>query len=112
MARYLADTNLLLRLSDGASPQHPMAAQALASLFREHHEVFITAQNIIESWAVATRPVTVNGLGWTVEQTRLEVQALRERFPFLADSPEIFTEWMRLVDMNHVAGKRAHDARI
>jgi predicted nucleic acid-binding protein len=112
MARFLADTNLLLRLSDGASPQNPVAAQALAVLFQSKHEVFITAQNIIEFWAVATRPVAVNELGWSVEQTRVEVQALRERFPFLADSPDIFTEWLRLINANHVAGKRAHDARI
>jgi hypothetical protein len=79
MARYLADTNLLLRLSDGGSTQNPVAAQALAFLFRGQHEVFITAQNIIEFWAVATRPITANGLGWTVEQTRREVQSLRER---------------------------------
>jgi hypothetical protein len=74
--------------------------------------VFITAQNVIEFWAVATRPLAANGLGWTVDRTRTEVQGLRERFPFIAESPEIFNEWSRLVDMNHVAGKRAHDARI
>jgi len=112
MARYLADTNLLLRLSDGAAPQNPVAAQALARLFQERHEVFITAQNIIEFWAVATRPITANGLGWSREKTRMEVKSIRERFPFLADDAEIFLEWLRLVEANEIAGKRVHDARL
>jgi predicted nucleic acid-binding protein len=112
MDRYLADTNLLLRLADATSPQNPVAAQALARLFKENHEVFITAQNIIEFWAVATRPVEANGLGWNLERARTEVRELRQRFPLLPDHPDIFTNWLRLVEENPVVGKRTHDARL
>lgn len=112
MARYLADTNLLLRLSDTPSPQNPIAAGALARLLREEHEVFITAQNIVEFWAVATRPVEANGLGWNPEHTRREVRALREKFPLLPDHSDIFTIWLRLVEDLPVVGKRVHDARL
>ena len=112
MARYLADTNLLLRLSDTPSLQNPVAAKALARLFREEHEVFITAQNIIEFWAVATRPLEANGLGWTSHRTAQEVRAIREKFPLLLDSPGIFEEWSRLVEQLPVSGKRVHDARL
>ena len=71
-----------------------------------------TAQVIIEFWVVATRPIEVNGLGWTVEQTRSRVDELCNRFPMLEDSLQIFTNWLDLVTSRKVMGKRTHDARI
>ncbi len=112
MARYLADTNLLLRLMDTHSPQNPIAAHALATLFRANHEVFITAQNLVEFWAVATRPVGANGLGWDLECTRREIKVLRDKFPVVEESPQILIEWLRLVENIPVVGKRVHDARL
>ena len=113
MASYLADTNILLRLADTPSPQNPVAARVVAGLFRESHEVFITAQNIVEFWAVATRPQENNGFfGWTCERTRTEVRALREKFPLLPEGPGIFMHWIRLVETIPVTGKRVHDARL
>ena len=112
MASYLCDTNLLLRLVDAPSPQHPIAAGALARLFREGHEIFITAQNLVEFWAVATRPVEANGLGWSPETTFNQVVTLQQKFPLLADSPGVFAEWLTLVREFSVSGKRVHDARL
>ena len=112
MASYLCDTNLLLRLVDSTSPQHPIAAGSLARLFQERQEVFITSQNLIEFWAVATRPTEANGLGWTRERTASEVAALRQRFPLLPDSPVVFDEWLALVEKFPISGKRVHDARL
>ena len=112
MATYLADTNLLLRLADPASPQHRVATLALARLIGQGDEVFLTPQNFIEFWAVATRPLEVNGFGWTSERTAREVIELQKRFPLLADSPDIFTRWLELVRHLPVQGKRVHDARL
>ena len=36
----------------------------------------------------------------------------QERFPLLADSPDIFTRWLELVKQLPVHGKRVHDARL
>ena len=88
-----------------------MATQALARLLGQGHEVYITAQNLIEFWAVATRPLEANGFGWTSERTAKEVSELEERFPVLPDSPEVFTRWLELVKRLPVHGKRVHDAR-
>jgi predicted nucleic acid-binding protein len=112
MATYLADTNLLLRLADPASPQHSIAANALARLVGQGNEVYLTPQNFIEFWAVATRPVEANGFGWSSERTSKEVTDLQERFPLLPDSPEIFARWLELVRRLPVHGKRVHDARL
>ena len=112
MASYLADTNLLLRMADPASSQHPIATKALARLFSQGDEVFLTPQNFIEFWAVATRPVEANGFGWNSERTTKEVADLQKRFPLLADTPDIFTRWLELVKQLPVHGKRVHDARL
>ena len=112
MGSYLADTNLLLRLADSSSDQHAIATQALARLLSEGNEVYLTPQNFIEFWAVATRPVDANGFGWSTERTAKEVSDLRERFPVLPDSPEVFTRWLDLVQRFSVHGKRVHDARL
>lgn len=112
MASYLADTNLLLRLADPASPQHPIATDALARLLGQGDEVYLTPQNFIEFWAVATRPVNANGFGWTGERTAKEAADLQARFPLLPDSPEVFTRWLELVKQLPIHGKRVHDARL
>ena len=112
MATYLADTNLLLRLADPDSPQHPIAPQAFARLLGQGDEIFLTPQNFIEFWAVATRPVNANGFGWNRERTAREVAELQKRFPVLADSPAIFSRWLELVEALPVSGKRVHDARL
>lgn len=106
MATYLADTNLLLRMADPASPQHSIATQALAQLFSQGDEVYLTPQNFIEFWAVATRPLEANGFGWTSDRTAKEVADLQARFPLLSDSPEVFTRWLELVRRLPVHGKR------
>jgi predicted nucleic acid-binding protein len=112
MATYLADTNLLLRLADPESLQHPIATQALAHLLSQGDEVYVTPQNFIEFWAVATRPVDANGFGWNRERTAQEVTELQRRFPMLPDSAEIFPCWLELVTQLPVHGKRVHDARL
>ena len=75
-------------------------------------EVYVTPQNFIEFWAVATRPVEANGFGWTSERTAKEVTDLQDRFPVLPDSPEVFNRWFELVNRLPVYGKRVHDARL
>ena len=112
MASYLSDTNLLLRMADPTSEQHAVATKALARLLGRGDEVYLTPQNFIEFWAMATRPVEANGFGWTSERTSKEVTDLQQRFPLLPDSPEVFTHWLDLVERLPVHGKRVHDARL
>lgn len=61
---------------------------------------------------VATRPTTVNGLGWTVEKTGKAVEMLINQFDLLEETPEIFSRWLSLVTSYKIVGKRAHDIRI
>ncbi len=112
MSIILLDTNVLLRLSDGASPDQSVAEQALSSLRLRGDLPCVTAQNIIEFWAVATRPLTVNGLGWTTQRTADEIAQILNRFQLLEDSPVILTNWLLLVKAHDIKGKKVHDARL
>lgn len=72
----------------------------------------ITPQNLIEFWAVSTRPVANNGLGLDVAQAEAEITGLKRVFGLLTDTHEIFAEWERIVVRHQVIGKQAHDARL
>ncbi len=109
---WLLDTNLLLRFADTAAPEHLTARTAIEALVGRGEEVYLTTQNFIEFWAVATRPPEANGLGWSVSDAEARVRSLKLRFLFLADTEAIFDEWLRLVSSLQIKGKRAHDARL
>jgi predicted nucleic acid-binding protein len=112
MTSYLLDTNILLRSSDLDSPLRALAEESVTRLLTANDQLFIASQNIIEFWVVATRPQAVNGLGWSVETTRLEVEQILNQFPLLEDVPEIFSHWFNLVTTYQIQGKRVHDMRL
>lgn len=108
----LLDTNILTR---AAQPGHPMYRDALDSLdaLRQRGEVLsIVPQNLYEFWAVATRPLSANGMGMTPAQAEAELSSLKSLFRFLSDTPSVYTEWERLVSQYAVSGKNAHDTRL
>ena len=108
---YLIDTNLLLRSVEPGHPMFPEAVRAVETLLA-HDEVFIVAQNLIEFWAVATRPRERNGLGMTAAQAEAELRRIEDAIPLLPDRPEIYQEWRRLVTTHGVVGVGVHDARL
>ncbi|MBD2504636.1 type II toxin-antitoxin system VapC family toxin [Anabaena azotica] len=112
MAKYLLDTNVIIRLCNPCDVQHELATNTVSFLLAQGDECFLTDQIIVEFWVVATRPVEVNGLGWTVEQIRSTIDQLLNRFPLLEESSDIFVNWLDLVTTYKVMGKRTHDARI
>ncbi|KAI9133241.1 PIN domain-containing protein [Acaryochloris sp. CCMEE 5410] len=112
MAQYLLDTNIVLRFSNPSDTLHNLATEAVATLLAQGDECYLTAQVLIELWVVATRPVDVNGLGWSIEQTQNVMIQLLDRFPMAKETAQIFPEWLKLVTDNQIKGKRTHDARI
>jgi predicted nucleic acid-binding protein len=108
---FLIDTNILLRT---LQPHHPHCAQperAVAALRTANEVLHVAAQNLIEFWAVATRPESENGLGMSIEAASRELTALKRLFSLLPEAP-VFDEWERLVAMYGVSGKNTHDARL
>ena len=112
MNRILLDTNIVLRLADRAASEHRAIRLALQKLDAQGVSLVLAPQVLIEFWVVATRPVDVNGFGWTTEIVGAAIARLRERFDLLAESPELFQRWIELVVQRDLRGKRAHDARL
>lgn len=112
MTKYLLDTNILLRASDRTSPRYSLAVNSVASLIAQGHECVITPQVLIEFWVVATRPIDVNGLGWSIEQTESKINQLISQFTLVEETEAIFPQWLDLVTRYQIKGKRTHDARL
>lgn len=75
--------------------------------------ICVTIQNLIECWAVCTRPVANNGLGLLPAHAnrilaRIESATLRLN----DDTDTVYAEWRRLVTGHAVSGKKSHDARL
>lgn len=73
----------------------------------------VAVQNLVEFWAVATRPVgRENGLGLTIEAAMTELRIIKDLFPLLPEPGGLYEEWERLVTTHRVAGKNTHDAHL
>ena len=112
MALYLLDTNILLRSSDAMAAEHDLAVEATANLLGRGDTLFVAPQNVIEFWAVVTRPLPANGFGWTAQQAQSEIDQYLNQFPLLSDTADIFTQWLDLVTTLNINGKQVHDARL
>ncbi len=110
--RVQLDTNILTRVAQPGHPMHENALDALAALRQRGEELCILPQNLYEFWVVATRPLSVNGLGMSPVQAEAEIAQIKRLFRFLSDTPAVYPEWERLVLQYSVSGKSAHDARI
>lgn len=109
---FAVDTNVLLRSIDVGHPAQPIAQNAMIRLGKDGESLSIFSQNLVEFWAVATRPIANNGLGLSIAQTGEELTELKRLFTLLPDTADILPEWERLAHQNQVTGKQAHDARL
>ncbi len=107
----LTDTNILLRLLQPHHPHCQIAERALDALRTQNEILNIASQNLVELWAVATRPFDQNGLGLTIEEATRELNQIKRFWVLLPDLP-LFEEWERLVKAHRVSGKNTHDARL
>lgn len=109
--RVLLDTNIILRLANERTSEHLLVQQAVEVLVVTDEPVLVP-QCLYELWSTCTRPAQVNGFGWDVVRTRLEVERLLVLFALLPDTPSVFSDWLELVTVHGVSGKQVHDARL
>ena len=112
MDYYLLDTNILIRIVDTSAPQHQLAIASVTNIINNGDKCVITSQILIEFWVVATRPIAVNGLGLTPQETTTRIRQFIVQFILLEEKKEIFTNWFYLVSNYHIKGKRTHDIRL
>jgi predicted nucleic acid-binding protein len=74
---YLVDTNVLLRSAQPHHLMHKDAVSATLTLKGRGEKLCIIPQNLIEFWAVATRPVSANGLELSIADAAKELKRLK-----------------------------------
>ena len=84
--------------------------RAVNTLLLNGHELGHTPQSRRETWSVATRPTSVNGLGADPSQANTLLEMLSASIEFWDDIPGISDEWRRLVISLDVRGLQVHDA--
>ena len=109
----LLDTNILTRWVNTVDSHHAETVEALRLLRTNGHTLSLVPQNLYEFWVVATRPIAVNGLSMTSDETRTELEQFSPPlFTLLLDERAILPRWQELVTKYDVKGKPAHDARL
>jgi predicted nucleic acid-binding protein len=74
--------------------------------------LYVTSQNFMEFWNVATRPANRNGFGLTPQQAEMKIQVLERQFIRLPDTDSIFDKWRELSLKFNVSGVQVHDTRL
>jgi len=110
--RLLLDTNILTRSAQPAHTMHADDVDAVSALRTAGDELCVVPQNLVEFWAVATRPLNVNGLEMTTARAQIELARIKSFFRYLPDTSSVYDEWERLVTNHAVSGKNSYDARI
>lgn len=109
----LVDTNVLLRVIEPRHPHHGEAVRALRSLRARGDELCVVPQIHYEFWVVATRAITLNGLGMSTVEAEAELVLLGPPlFRLMRDERAIYDRWRGLINMHRVEGKQAHDAHL
>ena len=108
----LVDTSVLIRALQPHHPPFIPADRAIRLLPGRGRRLHIVAQNLIELWVVATRPLGENGLGMTPSDAAVELGRIKSMFLFLPETPAIYPAWEALVLTHAVSGKPSHDARL
>jgi predicted nucleic acid-binding protein len=108
----LVDTNVLLRQFEPGHAHHRSAVDSVTRLLLIGESVHVTAQNIAEFWAAATRSPAQNGLGLAVAVVAAALDQIERVLALLPDHPAIYDQWKRLVMTHGLIGNQVYDARL
>jgi predicted nucleic acid-binding protein len=78
----LTDSNVLVHLVDTRDPRSELAESATEKLRSRRETLCIAPQNVVEFWAVATRPEGKNGRGMSALRASEEVAKILSLFFF------------------------------
>lgn len=110
--RVLLDTNIILRRTNPAAPEYTAVVASLQSLVVQGHTCCVCAQNLVELWAVMTRPLSSNGLALDPGEARRRIDTVLASLTFVHDPPVLFMSWLDLCTTHEVRGRQVFDARL
>lgn len=106
------DTNVLLSATAPARVLHRQALAVLDEWPRTGVELCLSGQVVREYLVVATRPLSVNGLGLSVSDAVGNIEAVLARARLLDEHGRVTTRLLELVGQARTNGKRIHDANV
>jgi predicted nucleic acid-binding protein len=109
---WIIDTSIITRTIHSGNEQQQVAIDSLSKLRSQNETLCVVPQNLVEFWAVATRPIVSNGLGLTIEEAEIEIVQIKLHFVLKTEDETLFENWENLVKNYRVIGKTTHDARI
>ena len=96
-ARVLLDSNILLRWLEPEQPDQIIVKRALERLLVADADLCYTSQNLGEFWNALTRRTNRNGYGLSPAQAHLRARAVESKITLLPDTPDVHTEWRKLL---------------
>src|SRR5258706_16486528 len=108
----MVDTNIFVRLSNPSDRDYVTAESAVAKLSASGVTLCFTPQVAIEFRNVATRPTSLNGLGYSAGDADLQLNGFETLFSLIPETADIYAAWKSLVASAAVIGKQVHDARL
>jgi len=109
---YLADSNILIRLTKRDHPEYALTRNAVNTLRAKDVRFCYTLQNLAEFWNASTRPKDRNGFGLTVDETERNALEIERAFRLLTDNEGVYREWRTIVFQQAICGVQVHDARL
>jgi predicted nucleic acid-binding protein len=108
----IADTNVLLSATNTARPDHEASKLVFSTAIDRGVHLATCGQILREYLVVATRPVSVNGLGLALADALKNLTWFRKRMVFFEESEEVHHALVKIVTALDILGKRIHDANI
>ena len=108
----MVDTNILLTATNALRPGHPAALGIFRKALDEGVHLASCGQILREYLVVATRPISVNGLGLSSEDALRNLEWFRKRQVYLEEPESVHHILIGLVERHKAAGKRIHDLNI
>lgn len=105
----VVDTNVLLAATDTSRVDHAAATQFLN---RDERRLALTPQIVREYFAVATRPIEMNGFGLPADDAVANVQELLDDMELLPEDAGTTHRLVALIERGFGVGKQVHDANV
>lgn len=110
--RAMLDTNILLTATDAARSGHREATDLLDLWPRAGSVLYGSGQILREYYAVATRPVKVNGLGLSRADALSNLDVFSGRLTIVDEDARVHDRLRSVLDAVPCTGKVVHDANI
>lgn len=109
---FFLDTNVLLCATDKSRSNHQAALSLFEDVSRAGGHLAWSGQVIREYLVVATRPLSVNGLGLEPSAAIHNIKRFSKRLNLLEEGTDVSRRLTGLVERFDLKGKRIHDANI